>query len=514
MKNLFIYFSEKDRILLLLLLSSGIIILLLSFMLIGDNMYGKNSDAFVVSKDIVSKPTDSSNNSCGKKCLSNAECGGLTCGKICTNSKCFKDQYCHNPRCPEYTFVGGYTRFTDTIEIPKNITRDPRHEAEKNYCEGLSIKGNSKKFIIDNEKGNVFEDDADKKCQQYGIDNNLPYCDLDYYNLGFEPKSYSCTCREIPFEKTKECGFDADSFSCKCLRNRTMNDEGATSCNQCGGFGKIPVCTSNTLLSEQTTEIEYDESEKTNPFVMNSSNPNCANHIKRIKCSDGRILEDLYSTCDFGGVLNKETQVCEGGMLNWVEGTRELLDVPGDLPDEASKTSWCVAQGSNKGAVCQFLPISGKCSCYLPAPTPTDHNTNPLYSRSCVDKIHWEDLAKTFCNAPYLEKKQCLRININARDKSICDKVCGSLYGKQCENGVGGPSDDYYFKCCPDNIELDSLWSYNFFKYIDSGTHIKLKAGWFQECPKGERIEITPVMSFPTKAFPTTIMNQSIDGRL
>lgn len=266
MKNIFYRMLERDRILLLLLLFSGIIILLLSFILIGDNMFGKNSDAFVVSKDIVSKTTDSLSVSCGKKCSSDAECGGLTCGKICANSKCFKDQYCHNPKCPEYTFVGGYARFTDIVEIPRNIPRDPRHESEKKYCEGLSIKGNLKEFIIDNQSGNVTEDEADKRCQQYGKDNNLPYCNLDYYNLGFQRKNYACTCRDIPFEMTKDCSFDESKFSCKCLRNRTMNDVGATSCDQCGGFGKIPVCTSNTLLSEQSDDIEYDESEKKKSF--------------------------------------------------------------------------------------------------------------------------------------------------------------------------------------------------------------------------------------------------------
>jgi hypothetical protein len=152
------------------------------------------------------------------------------------------------------------------VEIPRNIPRDPRHESEKKYCEGLSIKGNLKEFIIDNQSGNVTEDEADKRCQQYGKDNNLPYCNLDYYNLGFQRKNYACTCRDIPFEMTKDCSFDESKFSCKCLRNRTMNDVGATSCDQCGGFGKIPVCTSNTLLSEQSDDIEYDESEKKKSF--------------------------------------------------------------------------------------------------------------------------------------------------------------------------------------------------------------------------------------------------------
>ena len=232
---------------------------------------------------------------------------------------------------------------------------------------------------------------------------------------------------------------------------------------------------------------------------MKNKNGQCARHVKRIVCSDGRVLEDLYGECYLGSEQEKAS--CSRPNLSQVDGTYEDVPLPDELQSKSfeEKVAYCKAQknkyGQENTCTHRFTEDNSNrnCSCYVPAPTPSDVNTNTLYARFCVDKTGWEDLAKTFCNAPYLEKRQCLR---SMSDRVSCDKMCGSLYGKKCEEKAGDGQDDYYYKCCPENPELDSLWNWAYFKFDYDTFYKNVKVGGFQECPRGEKIEITPAIPF------------------
>ena len=114
------------------------------------------------------------------------------------------------------------------------------------------------------------------------------------------------------------------------------------------------------------------------------------------------------------------------------------------------------------------------------------NSENPINCtrRLCRDNSFWQQIGKTICKAPYLEKKQCF--NMQGLSWDSCDQTCQTLYGQDCRK-----SGDDQLICCPEKTDLDSIWSWGLYQWLRDESRLRfLPAACFRN-----KLENTPTPS-------------------
>lgn len=378
-----------------------------------------------------------SENVCGKECTSDGDCGGgFVCGKVCTSGKCPPQSktYCHNPSCPNKTFVTDY-RTTYTLWT-KNINSDNREDIEKE-CTSMSTM--TQPQVVEVFSGDSYEE-ASQKCQDHGTSTGHPYCKLVPFNFD-DKTSGSCYCQSKPFGSGRICQLNTSAGylgACECFGDRSL--ESMTSCN-CSPSLKTPICRGNELAETVSPKIEYGEykvGDQENSTEKGAGG--CSENVTKITCSDGQEFTNLRPPC-----INPQWE-------------KDGLCYPGD-------------PGSY--------------------PPPSD----PSENRWCATDKHWEELAYTICNAPKLQKSQCIGMRSQAISKESCDSICGQLHGKQCQRNEG--SSVYDYRCCPDGPEIDDVWTWALYTFPDKLEFMNpnlMPAVCFKPTPTPRQQTIDPVV--------------------